>query len=72
MFSSRLHYPIEVTKLYSGFEKPSSVAFSNGALYIAVLGGKSGPCIKYIDNNRCLTVNVNKTNRAQLEEFANA
>ena len=35
------------------------------------MGGKSGPCIKYIDNNGCLTVNVNKMNRAQLEEFAN-
>ena len=35
------------------------------------MGDKSGPCIKYIDNNGCLAVNVNKMNRAQLEEFAN-
>ena len=47
------------------------MAFSNGVLYVAELGGKSGPCIKYIGNNRCLAVNVNKMNRAQLEEFAN-
>lgn len=45
VFSTRLHYPVDVNEVCSSLNKPLDITFNNGSIYVAEYGASELSCI---------------------------
>ena len=64
LFSSRLHYPVDVTEICASLNCPLDIAYKDGGIYIAEYGAGRVSCV---DMDNSLIYNPSKMNVRQLK-----